>query len=239
MTSSTVNPVVFESYPDRGFQAYSVVLGAWLALFPASGLLNSTGIFQAWLLVNQLDKYTEPQIAWIFSTFAFLFFFGGIQAGPIFDRYGLRYLLPTGAFGLFVSLVCTSFCTGRRVLMRGDNYSSKLTSLARRILPVYACIWVSRRSIFFNYMDYQHRRPWTLVHAKSRIGDWPCNNCWWDWRSLISSCLLTPFTSNWVSLDNAMLCGCHFVVFPSESALTQDTAPGKSDLAACSRLERL
>ncbi|KAF5718524.1 MFS monocarboxylate transporter [Fusarium globosum] len=80
MSSPTENPIVFESYPDRGLQAYSVVLGAWLALFPASGLLNSTGIFQAWLLVNQLDKYSEPQIAWIFSTFAFLFFFGGIQA---------------------------------------------------------------------------------------------------------------------------------------------------------------
>ncbi|KAF5636918.1 MFS monocarboxylate transporter [Fusarium sp. NRRL 25303] len=105
MLSSTVNPIVFESYPDRGLQAYSVVLGAWLALFPASGLLNSTGIFQAWLVVNQLDKYSEPQIAWIFSTFAFLFFFGGIQAGPIFDRYGPKYLFPTGACGLVVALL--------------------------------------------------------------------------------------------------------------------------------------
>ncbi|KAF5642281.1 monocarboxylate transporter 2 [Fusarium tjaetaba] len=111
--SSTVIPIIFESYPDRGFKAYSVVLGAWLALFPASGLLNSTGIFQAWLLVNQLDKYSEPQIAWIFSTFAFLFFFGGIQAGPIFDRYGLKYLLPTGACGLVVSLFMLAFgCLG-------------------------------------------------------------------------------------------------------------------------------
>ncbi|KAF5718834.1 monocarboxylate transporter 2 [Fusarium mundagurra] len=113
MASSTANPIIFESYPDRGFQAYSVVLGAWLALFPASGLLNSTGIFQAWLLVNQLDKYSEPQIAWIFSTFAFLFFFGGIQAGPVFDRYGLKYLLPTGACGLVVSLFMLAFgCLG-------------------------------------------------------------------------------------------------------------------------------
>ncbi|KAH7233724.1 MFS monocarboxylate transporter-like protein [Fusarium tricinctum] len=111
MSPSRERPSVFESYPDQGFEAYSVVLGAWLALFPASGLLNSTGIFQAWLLVNQLDNYSEAQIAWIFSVFAFLFFFGGIQAGPLFDRYGLKYLLPTGACGLVISLVCTSFCT--------------------------------------------------------------------------------------------------------------------------------
>lgn len=74
-------PAFFESYPDRGFRAYSIVLGAWLALLPASGLLNSTGIFQAWLLDHELRNYTESQIAWIFSVFAFLFFFGGFQAG--------------------------------------------------------------------------------------------------------------------------------------------------------------
>jgi hypothetical protein len=72
---------VFDSYPDGGFRAYSIVFGAWLALLPASGLLNSTGIFQAWLLKHELRSYTEAQIAWIFSFFAFLFFFGGCQAG--------------------------------------------------------------------------------------------------------------------------------------------------------------
>jgi hypothetical protein len=75
-----------EAYPDRGLKAYSVVLGAWLVLFPASGLLNSTGIFQAWLLEHQLQEYPESKIAWIFSIFAFLFFFGGLGVGE-------RYLL--------------------------------------------------------------------------------------------------------------------------------------------------
>ncbi|KAM6523003.1 hypothetical protein FALCPG4_012608 [Fusarium falciforme] len=111
MSSSNNRSSTFESYPDRGLKAYSVVLGAWLALFPASGLLNSTGIFQAWLLDNQLHGYSEAQIGWIFSVFAFFFFFGGFQAGPIFDKYGLNYLLPTGASGLVISLICTSFCT--------------------------------------------------------------------------------------------------------------------------------
>jgi hypothetical protein len=72
---------IFDSYPDGGFRAYSVVFGAWLALLPASGLLNSTGIFQAWLLEHELRSYTEARISWIFSFFAFLFFFGGCQAG--------------------------------------------------------------------------------------------------------------------------------------------------------------
>lgn len=108
-TAETSVPVA-EAYPERGVKAYSVILGAWLALFPASGLLNSTGIFQAYLLENQLAGYADSVVGWIFSAFAFLFFFGGLQVGPIFDKYGLRILLPTGAAGLVVSLICTSFC---------------------------------------------------------------------------------------------------------------------------------
>jgi hypothetical protein len=76
------NPIsVSESYPDRGLKAYSVILGAWLILLPASGLLNSTGIFQAWLFEHQLRGHSESEVAWIFSTFAFLFFFGGAGVG--------------------------------------------------------------------------------------------------------------------------------------------------------------
>jgi hypothetical protein len=70
-----------EAYPDRGIPAYTVVLGAWLLLLPASGLLNSTGIFQAWLFEHQLRGYAESEVAWIFSVYAFLFFFGGVGVG--------------------------------------------------------------------------------------------------------------------------------------------------------------
>jgi hypothetical protein len=43
--------------------------------------LNSTGILQAWLFEHQLYGYAESQVAWIFSVFAFLFFFGGLGVG--------------------------------------------------------------------------------------------------------------------------------------------------------------
>lgn len=105
-----ISAPVVEAYPERGLKAHSVTLGAWLALFPASGLLNSAGIFQAYLLENELAGYSESKVGWIFSTFAFLFFFGGLHVGPIFDKHGLKILLPTGAVGLVISLVCTSFC---------------------------------------------------------------------------------------------------------------------------------
>lgn len=75
---------VSSAYPECGLKAYSVVLGAWLVLFPASGILNSTGIFQTWLFENQLHGRTESEVSWIFSIFAFLFFFGGFIVGIFF-----------------------------------------------------------------------------------------------------------------------------------------------------------
>jgi len=79
---------VSEAYPDRGIPAYTVVLGAWLLLLPASGLLNSTGIFQAWLFEHQLRGCAESEVAWIFSVFAFLFFFGGVGVGMYAQKEG-------------------------------------------------------------------------------------------------------------------------------------------------------
>jgi hypothetical protein len=81
MKLSATPPNISPAYPDRGLKAYSVILGAWLILFPASGLLNSTGILQAWLFEHQLYGYSESEVAWIFSVFAFLFFFGGLGVG--------------------------------------------------------------------------------------------------------------------------------------------------------------
>jgi hypothetical protein len=81
MESLEQSSAVYNAYPESGLKAYSVVLGAWLTLLPASGLLNSTGIFQAWLFQNQLQGYSESHISWIFSVFAFLFFFGGFLVG--------------------------------------------------------------------------------------------------------------------------------------------------------------
>ncbi|KAF5253223.1 hypothetical protein FANTH_1819 [Fusarium anthophilum] len=168
MSSSPVNPVIFESYPDRGFQAYSVVLGAWLALFPASGLLNSTGIFQAWLLVNQLDNYSEPQIAWIFSTFAFLFFFGGIQAGPIFDSIATLGQWFMQNRGLATGLATTAGGIG------GLCYPLAFSHLSRRIgFP-----WTIRCFALITFLCFLASLPL----LKTRLPANPTSRLVLDWK---------------------------------------------------------
>jgi hypothetical protein len=68
-------------YPDGGTQAWLVVVGAWCAMIPSMGLLNSLAVLHAWLGRNQLATYSESSAGWIFSTYAFFLFFCGAQIG--------------------------------------------------------------------------------------------------------------------------------------------------------------
>ncbi|EGX95322.1 MFS monocarboxylate transporter, putative [Cordyceps militaris CM01] len=100
-----------EPYPEGGWAAWSVVLGAFFALFSAMGLMNSIAVFQAYTLDHQLRGYSEGTVGWIFSIYTFLAFFGGVYFGPIFDKYGPRWLTICGAVCVTCSMLAMSFCT--------------------------------------------------------------------------------------------------------------------------------
>jgi hypothetical protein len=69
------------SYPEGGLKAWSVVLGAWCAMVPSMGLLNSLGVLQAWTSTHQLKDYSESSIGWIFGSYAFFLYIAGAQTG--------------------------------------------------------------------------------------------------------------------------------------------------------------
>ncbi|KAK9465951.1 major facilitator superfamily domain-containing protein [Lipomyces arxii] len=96
------------TYPDGGLHAWLVVVGSWCAMVCAFGIWNSVGVLQAWLATHQLAEYSEGNISWIFSVFSFLFFFCGVQIGPLFDRYGLKPLVLPGSVGFVASLMLFS-----------------------------------------------------------------------------------------------------------------------------------
>ncbi|KAK9236194.1 major facilitator superfamily domain-containing protein [Lipomyces kononenkoae] len=95
-------------YPDGGISAWRVVFGSWCAMLVSFGIWNSVGVFQAYLSQNQLSHYTEGDISWIFSTYSFLFFFCGVQIGPVFDAYGLTPLVIPGSIGFVLSIMLFS-----------------------------------------------------------------------------------------------------------------------------------
>ncbi|KAK9472952.1 major facilitator superfamily domain-containing protein [Dipodascopsis tothii] len=95
-------------FPEGGTKAWLVVFGAWCGLFSCFGIWNSVGVFQAWLIEHQLKNYDQGTISWIFSVFSFLFFFCGVQIGPVFDKYGARMLVLAGSVLFIIALVLFS-----------------------------------------------------------------------------------------------------------------------------------
>ncbi|KAI5301985.1 hypothetical protein KEM56_001165, partial [Ascosphaera pollenicola] len=115
-SSATIRPVQSidregNVYPEGGWEAYSVVFGAFMAMFGSLGLVNSTGIFQAYLLQHQLSDHSEGNVGWIFGMYAFFMFFSSLQIGPIFDAKGPRALLLIGSVLTVTGLLALGWCT--------------------------------------------------------------------------------------------------------------------------------
>jgi hypothetical protein len=72
-------------YPEGGTQAWLVVLGAWCAMVPSMGLLNTLAILEAWVSTNELSNMAPSTIGWIFSCYGFFLYFCGAQVGMLRD----------------------------------------------------------------------------------------------------------------------------------------------------------
>jgi MFS family permease len=74
-------------------------------------MMNTVGIYHAYIASNYLQEYSESTISWIFSMYVFLSFFCGLQIGPIFDAHGPRYLVLAGSVLLCLSMFLLGLCT--------------------------------------------------------------------------------------------------------------------------------
>ncbi|PHH91077.1 hypothetical protein CDD83_1773 [Cordyceps sp. RAO-2017] len=99
-----------ETYPEGGLRAWLVVLGGWFAMISSMGLMNTVGIFQAYIISHQLEGQSEGTVGWIFSIYTFLAFFCGVYIGPVFDKYGPRWLVVAGCICTVVGVLAMSFC---------------------------------------------------------------------------------------------------------------------------------
>ena len=101
-------------FPEGSLRAWLVVLGSFSGMTASFGVLNSAGTFQVYLSMNQLADESPSAVGWIFSLYAFLTFFCGVQIGPIFDAYGPRWLVFAGTVclvgGMFGAAESTSKC---------------------------------------------------------------------------------------------------------------------------------
>ncbi|KAL5360504.1 major facilitator superfamily domain-containing protein [Aspergillus floccosus] len=133
-------------FPDGGWRAWSVVLGSWCAMVPSFGLMNTLGVFEAWLAEHQLRDYSKASIGWIFSLYMFFLYFGSVQVGPLFDVYGLTPLLIPGCIGLVGSVMSFSVAKEYYQFMLGFSVLGGI-SASMVFTPSVACIahWFLRR----------------------------------------------------------------------------------------------
>ncbi|KAK7727910.1 hypothetical protein SLS63_006991 [Diaporthe eres] len=75
------------------------------------GIINTSAVFQSYLLENQLKEYSPSEVGWIFSTYLFVVYFVGLGVGPIFDRYGTRELVFVGSTFMVASPFILGSCT--------------------------------------------------------------------------------------------------------------------------------
>ncbi|TVY67520.1 putative transporter MCH4 [Lachnellula suecica] len=98
------------TFPEGGARAWLVVLGSFCFICGTFGLISSVGLFQAYWQEHQLSAYTSRDVGWIAAVNVFLNLFLGVQIGPLFDRYGPRWLVLPGSVVYVASLVLLAEC---------------------------------------------------------------------------------------------------------------------------------
>jgi MFS family permease len=137
------------SFPEGGTRAWLVILGSFFIIMGTFGLISSVGLFQSYWSTHQLLSYTDRDIGWISAVNVFLNLFLGVQVGPLFDRYGPRWLVLGGSVLYFASLMLLAQCRVYWQLMLvygvlGGVSSAFLTTTA---LAVVAHWFEKRRGI--------------------------------------------------------------------------------------------
>lgn len=84
-------------YPEGGIIAWIVVVGASMMLACTFGMMSTVGVLQSYWETHQLKTYTSSTVGWIPSVFIFLNLMLGLQVGPMFDRYGPRWIMLVGS----------------------------------------------------------------------------------------------------------------------------------------------
>ncbi|CAI6339982.1 unnamed protein product [Periconia digitata] len=102
-----------DDFPEGGLRAWLVVVSSFFLLLPTFGFMVAMGLLQDYWIQNQLSHYSARDVGWIPSVFTYLCLGLGIWIGPLFDRYGPRWIALIGSAGylamIFLLAECKSF----------------------------------------------------------------------------------------------------------------------------------
>jgi hypothetical protein len=99
------------TYPEGGIAAWTVVLGSWCAMTAGFGIVNSTGVLQAYISNTILTSSSPNAVGWIFGIYIFVSYIFSVPIGPIFDARGPKELIFIGGICLLVGTFMLGQCT--------------------------------------------------------------------------------------------------------------------------------
>ncbi|KAI6088831.1 MFS general substrate transporter [Hypoxylon rubiginosum] len=99
-----------DDFPEGGLRAWLIVASSFCCMISVYGIINCTAVFESYFSTHQLVGYDSSTIGWIFSVYLFIVFFFGIQVGPVFDRYGPRWLVAIGSLLVVASQLILGLC---------------------------------------------------------------------------------------------------------------------------------
>ncbi|KAJ8075502.1 hypothetical protein PM082_021132 [Marasmius tenuissimus] len=106
-------PQVEIDFPDGGFRAWTIVVGAACTSFATFGYVTAWGAFQAYYEEDLLAGYSPSTIAWIGSVQYALVFLPALPIGRLFDLgyFRLPFLCSSLLVGVsaFLTAECTTF----------------------------------------------------------------------------------------------------------------------------------
>lgn len=161
--------------PEGGLRAWLTVLGSFCTTIATFGFINSVGILQAHLETHQLSNFSSSSIAWIPGLNIFLCLFLGVQIGPLFDRYGPRWLMPAGSVGYVCGLVIMSFlgcdsCGDRHRGGGGKRYVSLLLTWGVLCGTSAALLCTTALSVVSHWFEKRRGLASGIVFVGSSVG---------------------------------------------------------------------
>ncbi|RMZ87115.1 hypothetical protein DV736_g5663, partial [Chaetothyriales sp. CBS 134916] len=96
---------------DAGsFKAWIVLFGCFISLFPSFGFMVSIGTLQDYWHLHQLKTYSPRDIGWIGGVFVYIALAFAICIGPLFDRYGPRWIALIGSTAYVAMMFLLAEC---------------------------------------------------------------------------------------------------------------------------------
>jgi MFS family permease len=119
-----------DDFPEGTANGWLTVLGAFMIVLGTFGTIAATGLLQAHLETHQLKAFSPEKVGWISGTNIFLALLLPVQIGPLFDRFGSKWILVVGGLLHLSGLLGMSFLGGDESFISSSSTTSQTPDLS-------------------------------------------------------------------------------------------------------------